>query len=79
MTSSEQPTTFPLSEWEPNRGERVVRWNERDMAGTVIDCARYGHFADPYWRVSVRWDGGRVEHGIETSTLTREDGTQGRR
>jgi hypothetical protein len=68
-------------EWEPDLGERVVD-RQRDTAGTVgrvIGCDRYGHFADPYWRASVRWDTGYVEHHIETSNLTREDGSQGRR
>ncbi len=69
----------PLREWEPEPNERVTTWRDPDTAGTVVRCDRYGHFADPYWRASVRWDGGRVEHGIETSSLVREDGTQGRR
>lgn len=66
-------------EWEPEVGERVVEWREPEVAGTVVRCDRYGHFADPYWRADVRWDGGGIGAGIETSNLTREDGTQGRR
>ncbi|MFI6228709.1 hypothetical protein ACIBCR_15510 [Micromonospora echinospora] len=72
-------TQAPLKEWEPSINERVIDWREPNKFGTVVRCDRYGHFADPYWRASVRWDGGRVEDGIETSALTREDGTQGRR
>ena len=67
----------PPRGWKPEIGERVVEWREPEVVGTVVACDRYGHFADPYWRVSVRWDGGDVGHGIETSNLTREDGTQG--
>ncbi len=77
MTVDSDP--IPLREWEPEINERVVSWRDPDTAGTVIHCVRYGHFADPYWRASVRWDGGRVERGVETSSLTRTDGTQGRR
>ncbi len=69
----------PLRAWEPELNERIVSWRDPDTVGTVIACDRYGHFADPYWRATVRWDGGRVEHNIETSSLTRSDGTQGRR
>ncbi|MFG2046048.1 hypothetical protein ACGFIW_01290 [Micromonospora sp. NPDC048935] len=69
----------PLREWEPELSERVTTWRDPNSVGTVIGCDRYGHFADPYWRASVRWDDGRVGHGIETSLLVREDGTQGRR
>ncbi len=79
----------PLREWEPEVGETVVdrRFVDRGgpdkevsmQRGTVLDCRRYGHFADPYWRASVRWSGGGVEQNIETSCLTREDGSQGRR
>ncbi|GGM27794.1 hypothetical protein GCM10011608_10760 [Micromonospora sonchi] len=77
MTINQEHT--PLREWEPERNERVVHWRDPNTVGTVIRCDRYGHVADPYWRASVRWDGGRVEDGIETSSLTRVDGTQGRR
>jgi len=77
MTINQDRT--PLRGWEPEHNERVVNWREPGTVGTVIRCDHYGHFADPYWRVSVRWDDGRVEHDIETSSLTREDGTQGRR
>lgn len=69
----------PLREWEPEHNERVTRWDSRDTVGTVVRVDRFGHVGDPYWRVSVRWDGGRVEGGVETSSLTRVDGTQGRR
>ncbi|QKW15456.1 hypothetical protein [Verrucosispora sp. NA02020] len=69
----------PLREWEPEYRERVVRRDAPDTAGTVVRCDRFGHVADPYWRVSVRWDDGGVEHNVETSSLIRPDGTQGRR
>ncbi|MCG5464299.1 hypothetical protein MED01_002465 [Micromonospora sp. MED01] len=69
----------PLREWEPEHNERVTHWRDPDTVGTVIESGQYGHFADPCWRASVRWDGGRVERGIETSSLVRVDGTQGRR
>lgn len=77
MTVDQNRTT--LREWEPPLNERVTHWRDLDTAGTVIRCDRYGHFADPYWRASVHWDGGRVEHNIETSSLTRPDGTQDQR
>lgn len=78
MTTDQDLT--PLREWEPELNERVVTWRNPGTVGTVIRCDRLGHFADPYWRASVCWDGGgRVEHGVETSSLTRPDGTQGRR
>ncbi|WP_433460630.1 hypothetical protein [Micromonospora sp. CA-248212] len=77
MTIDHDPT--PLREWEPELNERVTTWRDPHTIGIVIACDRLGHFADPYWRASVRWDGGRVEHGIETSALVRVDGTQGRR
>jgi hypothetical protein len=70
---------IPYGEWEPALGERVVEWREPSIVGTVVACDRYGHFADPYWRASVQWDGGGVGHHIETSNLTREDGSQGAR
>lgn len=76
-TTDRDPT--PLREWEPELNERVTTWRDPDTVGTVIECDQFGHVADPYWRASVRWDGGRVEHGVETSSLTRVDGTQGRR
>ncbi|MFG1846854.1 hypothetical protein [Micromonospora carbonacea] len=69
----------PLRAWEPELDERVTTWRDPRTVGTVVRCDRYGHYADPYWRASVRWDGGRVEHGVETSSLVRPDGTQGRR
>ncbi|GAA2347398.1 hypothetical protein [Dactylosporangium salmoneum] len=64
-----------MLEWEPKIGERVVdgRRDSRGAAGVVIDCARYGHFAGPYWRASVRWGAGYVEHNIETSWLDRDE------
>jgi len=72
---------YPLGEWEPQLDERVVdlRREDEGQVGVVVACNRYGHFADPYWRVSVRWDNNFVESGIETSWLVREDGTQARR
>ncbi|MFF0822488.1 hypothetical protein ACFYUR_19165 [Micromonospora haikouensis] len=79
MTGHAIENLTPLREWEPALNERVTTWRRPDITGTVIRCDRYGHVADPYWRVSVRWDGGGVEHGVETLSLTRPDGTQGRR
>lgn len=65
-----------MQEWEPKLNERVID-RRRDTEGTtgeVVRCDRYGHFADPYWRASVRWDGGGyVEENIETSWLAREE------
>ncbi|MFI7073494.1 hypothetical protein [Micromonospora sediminicola] len=79
-TVTTEQTWTPLREWEPDINERVVDFRHPDTAGTVLRVDRYGHFADPYWRVTVRWDGGgRVEHGVETTSLTRPDGTQGSR
>lgn len=63
-------------EWEPKLHERVVdrRRDTEGVAGEVVRCDGYGHFADPYWRAAVRWDGGSyVEHGIETTWLAREE------
>lgn len=69
----------PFREWEPEIGEPVVEWREPEVVGTVVEVHRYGHFADPYWRADVRWPGGGVGRSIETSNLTRPDGTQGDR
>ncbi|MEU4558439.1 hypothetical protein AB0F72_08615 [Actinoplanes sp. NPDC023936] len=70
----------PLHEWEPALKEQVAHWRAPQRLGTVLRCDQYGHFADPYWRVTVRWDDtGGVEHNIETSCLVRPDGTQGLR
>lgn len=59
-------------EWEPQIGQRVVdqRTDTCGRVREVVDCVRYGHFADPYWRADVRWDSGRVEN-IETTWLDR--------
>lgn len=65
-----------MQEWEPKLGERVVdqRRDTRGTAGVVVRCDGFGHFADPYWRASVRWDDdGFVEESIETSWLVREE------
>ncbi len=58
-------------EWEPKLHERVVdqRRSTKGQVGEVVACDRFGHFADPYWRADVRWDGGNVERSIETSWL----------
>lgn len=69
----------PLREWQPALNEQVLRWDQPGVVGTVVRCDRYGHFGDPYWRVSVEWPSGRVEDGIETSSLIRPDGSQGAR
>lgn len=78
--------TFPLQEWEPKVGERVVdlRRDSEGVTGTVVRCDRYGHFADPYWRAAVSWGeagaGGYPEHNISTVWLAREgDFSQGPR
>lgn len=68
----------PPREWEPRVGGRVVKWREPEVVGVVVRCDRYGHFADPYWRASVRWDtdrpeGSWVEHNIETTWLARAE------
>ncbi len=65
-----------MHEWEPKLQQRVVdqRRDTNGTAGKVVRCARYGHFADPYWRASVHWDGGYVEHSIETTWLIPEEG-----
>lgn len=65
-------------EWEPAEQSAVLdtRRSNQGTPGRVIRVDRYGHFADPYWRADIRWAGGRVETGVETSHLTREDGTQ---
>jgi hypothetical protein len=56
--------------WEPDLEQRVVdRRREQQGAGTVVRCDQYGHFANPYWRVVVLWDSGRLEHDIEVSSL----------
>jgi hypothetical protein len=72
---------LPLTEWEPKLNERVVDHRRETLGalGHVIACDRYGHAGDPYWRATVGWDYGTVEHDIETSWLTREDATQGPR
>ncbi len=63
------------AEWEPALRERVtdLRHATRGATGVVTACERYGHFADPYWRATVRWDDGRVEAGIETSWLAKSE------
>jgi len=67
----------PARAWEPQPNERVCRRSEPARMGTVVNCNRFGHVADPYWLVTVRWDDGGFTHGVETSLLVREDGTQG--
>jgi hypothetical protein len=66
----------PPAEWEPELGERVM--DSTGRKGVVIKCDIYGHFTDQYWRAAVRWDNGGTEYDIETSNLTREDGSQDR-
>lgn len=70
-------TWTPPREWEPQVGERVIRSREPAIVGVVVRCDCFGHFADWYWRADVRWIGGGTSCSIETSNLTREDGTQG--
>jgi hypothetical protein len=72
-------SSTPLREWQPALQEQVRRWNVPGTTGTVLDVIQLGHFADPYWRVSVSWDDGLVEHAVETSCLVRPDGSQGQR
>lgn len=65
--------------WEPRIGENVrdLRWDSTGDWGVVVHCTRFGHFADPYWRASVRWSSGYIEDGISTVWLAREDETPG--
>lgn len=69
-----------MEEWEPYVHQRVVdeRVDGRGNKGKVLDVTRFGHFADPYWRATVRWDDGNYETGIETSWLGPDDEGDGR-
>lgn len=80
MSELFQAASGRRKEWEPAEGEVVVDCRSGAQAGRrgrIVGVDQYGHFAAPYWLVTVLWAAGGDEMNINTCWLTRTDGSQG--